>query len=89
MAKKRDESAPRPALGDALQDRPGGPPREAGPRETAAPDDPSIQGPPQDTEQEDLVTLSDGDGPRSDRGTNPLPDVYWSAYPGKDGGQER
>jgi hypothetical protein len=26
--------------------------------------------------------LPDGDGLRSDLGTNPLPDVYWSAYPG-------
>ncbi len=26
--------------------------------------------------------LSDGDGPRSDRGTNPLPDTYWEDYPG-------
>jgi hypothetical protein len=25
--------------------------------------------------------LADGDGPRSDRGTNPLPSNYWSAYP--------
>jgi hypothetical protein len=25
--------------------------------------------------------LSDGDGPRSDLGTNPLPDVYWEAFP--------
>jgi hypothetical protein len=27
--------------------------------------------------------LPDGDGPRSDLGTNPLPDVYWEAYPDK------
>ena len=26
--------------------------------------------------------LSDGDGPRSDRGTNPLPETYWADYPG-------
>ena len=26
--------------------------------------------------------LSDGDGPRSDRGTNPLPESYWADYPG-------
>ncbi|SEU23178.1 hypothetical protein [Stigmatella erecta] len=26
--------------------------------------------------------IPDGDGPRSDRGTNPLPDVYWTSYPG-------
>lgn len=28
-----------------------------------------------------LDEIPDGDGPRSDAGTNPLPDVYWSAYP--------
>ncbi|MBN1208560.1 MAG: hypothetical protein JXB05_27115 [Myxococcaceae bacterium] len=27
--------------------------------------------------------ISDGDGPRSDRGTNPLPDVYWADFPDK------
>lgn len=26
--------------------------------------------------------IPDGDGPRSDRGTNPLPDVYWADFPG-------
>ncbi len=26
--------------------------------------------------------IPDGDGPRSDRGTNPLPEVYWADYPG-------
>ncbi len=28
-----------------------------------------------------LDEIGDGDGPRSDAGTNPLPDTYWSAYP--------
>jgi hypothetical protein len=28
--------------------------------------------------------LPDGDGLRSDLGTNRLPDVYWSAFPGGD-----
>ncbi|PTL79556.1 hypothetical protein [Vitiosangium sp. GDMCC 1.1324] len=27
--------------------------------------------------------ISDGDGVRSDRGTNPLPGFYWEAYPDK------
>ncbi|MFY0527477.1 hypothetical protein ACN28I_31455 [Archangium gephyra] len=27
--------------------------------------------------------IPDGDGVRSDHGTNPLPESYWSAYPGK------
>jgi hypothetical protein len=32
--------------------------------------------------------LPDGDGVRSDLGTNPLPEVYWSAFPDKpDGGR--
>jgi hypothetical protein len=42
------------------------------------------------TEEEDeeghhrggLDDIPDGDGPRSDRGTNPLPEVYWADYPG-------
>ncbi|MDY7231374.1 hypothetical protein [Hyalangium rubrum] len=43
------------------------------------------------TEQEDedeerraggINDIPDGDGPRSDRGTNPLPDVYWADYQG-------
>jgi len=29
-----------------------------------------------------LDDIPDGDGPRSDAGTNPLPDLYWTAYPG-------
>lgn len=27
--------------------------------------------------------IPDGDGVRSELGTNPLPESYWSAYPGK------
>lgn len=26
--------------------------------------------------------IPDGDGPRSDRGTNPLPETYWADFPG-------
>ena len=29
-----------------------------------------------------LDEIPDGDGPRSDAGTNPLPDSYWAGYPG-------
>ncbi|WP_338872756.1 hypothetical protein [Myxococcus stipitatus] len=29
-----------------------------------------------------LDDIPDGDGPRSDAGTNPLPDLYWTAFPG-------
>ena len=29
-----------------------------------------------------LDELPDGDGPRSDAGTNPLPESYWAGYPG-------
>ncbi|MFL5344239.1 MAG: hypothetical protein ACJ8AT_05570 [Hyalangium sp.] len=32
--------------------------------------------------REGVDSLPDGDGPRSDRGTNPLPDTYWADYPG-------
>ena len=38
-------------------------------------------------ERETLNALPDGDGPRSDRGTNPLPEHYWDAKP--DGGEGR
>ena len=41
----------------------------------------------EDAEQEvaygGVGELPDGDGVRSDLGTNPLPECYWSAYPGK------
>ncbi len=29
-----------------------------------------------------LDEIPDGDGPRSDRGTNPLPESYWADFPG-------
>lgn len=32
--------------------------------------------------KEGIDELPDGDGPRSDRGTNPLPGTYWADYPG-------
>ncbi|WP_224240649.1 hypothetical protein [Hyalangium gracile] len=32
--------------------------------------------------REGIDELSDGDGPRSDRGTNPLPESYWGNHPG-------
>lgn len=35
-----------------------------------------------------LDEIPDGDGPRSDAGTNPLPEVYWSAYPDRKPGQD-
>jgi hypothetical protein len=42
------------------------------------------------TEEEDeerdvggVDDIPDGDGPRSDRGTNPLPESYWADYPDK------
>ena len=46
------------------------------------------------TEEEDehhgasgLDEIPDGDGPRSDRGNNPLPDSYWECYPGEKPGK--
>jgi hypothetical protein len=35
-----------------------------------------------------LDEIPDGDGPRSDAGTNPLPEVYWSAYPDRKPGED-
>ncbi|MFP2928439.1 hypothetical protein ACLESO_25235 [Pyxidicoccus sp. 3LG] len=35
-----------------------------------------------------LDEIPDGDGPRSDAGTNPLPDTYWSAYPDRKPGND-
>ncbi|WP_224371609.1 hypothetical protein [Hyalangium versicolor] len=32
--------------------------------------------------REGIDELPDGDGPRSDRGNNPLPDTYWANHPG-------
>jgi hypothetical protein len=44
----------------------------------------------QSTEEEDdeprrdgIDEMGDGDGPRSDRGNNPLPESYWADYPGE------
>lgn len=34
--------------------------------------------------REGLNAIPDGDGPRSDRGTNPLPEHYWDAKPEPD-----
>lgn len=34
--------------------------------------------------REAFNAIPDGDGPRSDRGTNPLPETYWSAFPDRD-----
>jgi len=30
-----------------------------------------------------LDDIPDGDGPRSDRGNNPLPECYWADFPGE------
>ena len=47
---------------------------------------------PRPLERDDVASLDDlpdGDGLRSDLGKNPLPEVYWSAYPdGKPDGEE-
>jgi hypothetical protein len=37
----------------------------------------------EDGEPSSIDDLPDGDGLRSDLGTNRLPEVYWSAYPDK------
>ncbi|XXF78001.1 hypothetical protein P2318_33885 [Myxococcaceae bacterium GXIMD 01537] len=64
------------------------------PRERDEPGMPGVAHEARSEEEEDdgslddlvgsLDDISDGDGLRSDLGTNPLPEVYWSAYPDRD-----
>ncbi|MCP3137268.1 hypothetical protein [Pyxidicoccus xibeiensis] len=54
-------------------------PRSAAPGKQARAIDPSER-----TPGAILDELPDGDGPRSDAGTNPLPDTYWDSYPDSD-----
>jgi hypothetical protein len=63
-----DEPASHPA-----QDAPGQP--NPGSRKSTAEEE-------EEPRRGGIDDLSDGDGPRSDRGTNPLPDSYWADYPG-------
>lgn len=60
-------------------------PREAGASEEEETENPRGRSAEERDPSEALNALPDGDGPRSDRGTNPLPETYWSAYPDKDG----
>jgi hypothetical protein len=48
-------------------------------------DSPSRKSTEEEEEHRDasgLDGIPDGDGPRSDRGNNPLPESYWACYPG-------
>ncbi|WP_241757857.1 hypothetical protein [Myxococcus landrumensis] len=70
----------------ALQDEeePQEPP-ESPPPDDDAPDTPwhaHPMNPAERTPRAILDDIPDGDGPRSDAGTNPLPDLYWTAFPG-------
>lgn len=96
-------STPQPA--EDMFGRPTGPrheetgtrPREAKPTgKTETTDAQYAQGPRKRTEEEEedggrssIDELPDGDGLRSDLGTNRLPEVYWSAYPDKKPDGER
>jgi hypothetical protein len=62
-------------------------PREASPGEGGGAPRKAAQEDENEDDEEDpshggIDDIPDGDGPRSDRGTNPLPDVYWTSYPG-------
>lgn len=96
MAKdQRRQPAPQPAedyygrpTGPRQQEEPGEDtqaPRQT-PRDDEHPDDEGQRAQPIDPTERTpgaiLDDIPDGDGPRSDAGTNPLPDLYWTAFPG-------
>lgn len=57
-------------------------PAQHAPGEDAAPSRKSTEEEEEHVDAGGLDEVPDGDGPRSDRGTNPLPDSYWAQYPG-------
>lgn len=66
-------------------------PRHEEPASRPARDAPGAEhaGSRKSTEEEDehrdmggIDDIPDGDGPRSDRGNNPLPECYWADFPG-------
>jgi hypothetical protein len=59
-------------------------PREAGASEDEETENPRGRSGEERDPNEAMNAIPDGDGPRSDRGTNPLPDSYWSAHPDRD-----
>lgn len=67
---RHEEPATRPA-----KDAPGEEPREPRKKSTEEEEDEPCRG--------GIDELPDGDGPRSDRGNNPLPETYWADYPGE------
>ncbi|NTX08872.1 MULTISPECIES: hypothetical protein [unclassified Myxococcus] len=85
---KRRQPAPQPA--EDYYGRPTGPRHQDAPGEDSAPDrdtpDKDRRAQPMDPTERTpgaiLDDIPDGDGPRSDAGTNPLPDLYWTAFPG-------
>ena len=85
-SKKTSATQPQPA--EDMFGRPTGPRHEdAGARAREIDEAPTMDaqyacGPrPHDDGQDSIDDIPDGDGLRSDLGKNPLPDVYWSAFP--------
>jgi hypothetical protein len=90
----QEEKQPGTQPAEDMFGRPTGPRHtepEARPRE-AGPGQDTVKAPRKAAEENEedeedprrggINDIPDGDGPRSDRGTNPLPDVYWTSYPG-------
>jgi len=69
-----------------------GPSRDAQGERQLPPSERGSQARDKDTEDEEAYggvgELPDGDGVRSDKGTNPLPSNYWSAYPSTKPGED-
>ncbi|WP_225409114.1 hypothetical protein [Stigmatella hybrida] len=76
-------TSPRPSEPEA-RPREASPGEGAGnaPRKAADEDEAEDEDEEEDPSRGGIDDIPDGDGPRSDRGTNPLPDVYWTSYPG-------
>jgi len=73
-------------------EEPAGPSRDAQGEQQLPPSERRDAAKDKDAEDEEAYggvgELPDGDGVRSDKGTNPLPSHYWSAYPANKPGEE-
>jgi hypothetical protein len=87
----QDTKQPGPQPAEDMFGRPTSPSHEE-PAQRPAQEAPGEEGSPsrKSTEEEDehldasgLDEIPDGDGPRSDRGNNPLPEGYWACFPGE------
>ncbi len=92
MAERKKEQPgiqpPEDFYGRPTGPRPGARDEEADRKRAAAPGEdreqekrPHTIDPTERTPGSILDEIPDGDGPRSDAGTNPLPHEYWDAYP--------